>query len=1216
MVVIKSDCCLTPNLFLANPQFYAVMKKFFTGTLCGFCALLCPSLTAQNVWTQHNDQARTGWYPSETVLTTNNVNTNTFGFNFSHQTDDKIVGQPLVVLNVNIPNKGLKDVVFVTTLNNSVYAFDADANANAYWQTNFSQIVAPAPAAVCSTCRPALSSEIHPDLCGGGYGDFNGNMGIISTPVIDTLSGTMFFVTKLSNPNEAGYDNHNWNDPSYPTTFKEYAYTSSGFHQYLHAIDITTGLDRPNSPVEITASAPGTGDGQTSAGIITFNPRTQFNRAGLVLSNGIIYITFAAHCDNNPSHGWVLSYNAGSLTQVHAYCATPNDGRGGIWMSGTAPAVDENGNLYVTTGNALIENPGSENINRINNYPTSVPSVLANRGEGVIELTPDLTISSYFTPYNYIALNDADDDFPTQVMLLPGTGLALTGCKDGNLYVMKKTGLGGYNTSSPNGNLQTVSLGGSATMHSSFGYFGGANPYLYQFSENTQLSAFPVTSSGLGTKITNSTILGPSGYMGGFLSVSSNGTDPSTGILWAYQAENGCNANNTLCGGMLHAVKAGDITTELWNSDMETADKIKYFNKFTCPTIALGKVYIAGNTNQLLCYGLKTNTTCINNIALGDPVTVSSTGSGSAANTVDNNFTTSWASVTPPAGQNATGYIYIDLGNGSANSFDICRIGITWAGNNYARAYNLEVSDDAVTWTTVQSVTNNTADYNEFNSVETGRYVRIDFVTNNYGNSYIIDEIQVFGAPASPCRAPSNLAAASLSATSEQITWDAVAGASYIVKYKSDISQEYLVRNVTTNTINLSALTCGYLYDYSVQSVCGGVPGGISQGSFAPTGCPVTSCDLFPVRYFHLDIGDIGMAGTTCKNGDIYTLQGSGTDIGGISDQFQFAYTYNNNGDYEAYGHLIEQDQVYPNNKLGIMIRDSLTSTSRFAFMASVDNGSNFIFEYRDVAGGPVTTTVLPALYQTPWMKVVKTGTNYTGYSSADNITWTQASPSVNLNFGNDPGSNPDYGMAVTSANNTALSSGQIEQFTFDAADVTPLPVRLLNFTAKDVNNDHVLISWATSMEHLSDYFLVLRSTDNSTFQTIGKVGAVGESEITQYYSLNDNNPAAGINYYRLKEFDKDGKFYLSPVVSVNFDLPAGFEIYPNPAGDFTSVTSQRDPIDEVNLYDVTGKQIQDIRLNAGQMTVKLNVSGLSKGVYFVTVKTGSVIYRQKLIKQ
>src|SRR5450432_3358171 len=452
------------------------MKKSAPVILLCLISLFPNIVLSQNVWTQHNDQGRTGWYPYETTLNTTNVSQNTFGFNFSHLTDDKIIGQPLVILNVNIPNKGLKNVVFVTTVNNSVYAFDADVNADAYWQQNYSNKIAAAPAPDCSNCRPANAGEIHPDLCIGSYSDFSGmntpvdmlgNMGIIGAPVIDTLAGTMYFVTKIVNPNDPGYDNHNW-VPTSIVPYEEYTYPPNGFHQYLHAIDITTGAERSNSPIEINPSLPGTGDGQTSPGIISFNPRSQFNRAGLALANGNVYIAFAAHCDNNPSHGWLISYNSSSLAFVHAFISTPNDGRGGIWMSGTAPAVDESGNLFVTTGNSLNENRTSSEYNTYN----ALPSNSVNRGEGVIKLAPDLTISSYFTPFDYVSLNDADLDFPTQVIIIPNTNLAITAAKDANLYVMDKTGLGGFN-STRNNILQTVNNGSGGSFHSAFAYFGG-----------------------------------------------------------------------------------------------------------------------------------------------------------------------------------------------------------------------------------------------------------------------------------------------------------------------------------------------------------------------------------------------------------------------------------------------------------------------------------------------------------------------------------------------------------------------------------------------------------------------------------------------------------------------------------------------------------------------------------------------------------------------
>src|SRR4030095_1936453 len=238
---------------------------------------------------------------------------------------------------------------------------------------------------------------------------------------------------------------------------------------------------------------------------------------------------------------------------------------------------------YITTGNSLNENKITNNYHTYNSTFATDP---ANRGEGAIKLKSDLTLSSYFTTINYQALNQADKDFPIQVMLLPNTNLAMTGCKDGKLYIMDKMNLGGFDLIQ-NNNLQTITNGG--TMHSSFAYFGGSSPFAYQFSENTQLRAYPVSPAGLGTPVINTVIAGPSGGTGGFLSVSSKGTDPATGILWAYQPITGCNANNNNCHGILHAVNASDITKELWNSDMFATDNIPVFNKFSCPTIALGK---------------------------------------------------------------------------------------------------------------------------------------------------------------------------------------------------------------------------------------------------------------------------------------------------------------------------------------------------------------------------------------------------------------------------------------------------------------------------------------------------------------------------------------------------------------------------------------------------------------------------------------------------
>ena len=1176
------------------------MKKFTHEILC--CLIfLSHSVNAQNVWTQHNDQSRTGWYPYETTLNTSNVNTNTFGLYFQHSVDDRVFAQPLVMMNVNIPGIGIKNVVYVATMNNTIYAYDADVVANVYWQKNYTNKISPS-GPDCSNCRAALPIDMHPSLCGGSYSDFKTQIGIVGTPVIDTTAGTMYFVTKIVNLNDGFLDNTG----TLSSPYQEYKYTSTCFHNYLHAVDITTGAERSNSPVDITASTPGTGDGQTSIGVITFDSRRQLNRAGLVLANGKVYVSFAAHCDFNPSHGWVISYNASNLTFVNSFCATPNDGRGGIWMAGVAPAVDASGNLYVATGNALVEDNASSSHSNYN----SSPVITANRGESIVKLAPDLTISSYFTPFHYKFLNDADLDFPAQVLLLPNTGLAVTACKDDSLYVMNQSNLGGFNSTNNNNVVQRVFVQTGASQHATLAYYGGSTgAYAYQFSENTTLKAYPVSTSGLGPAISNTSILGPTGYSGAYLSTSSNGSDPSTGIIWTYYARNGCSGNCCDCHGLLRAFRADDVTHELWNSDMNALDNITTYNKLSCPTIALGKVYIASNQNMLSVYGLKTNTSCLTNVALNKTVTQTFVGGfgGSLANLVDGDFLSSF-----DVGDKDAISFYVDMGS----TYDFCKVAITWKNNAHAKDFDLQVSDDHITWTTVASYRGNTLDFNEYNGSFTGRYVQfvgLHAVTVPPG--YSISEFQVFGNPASPCRPPANLKATTTSNSTAHISWDAVAGVSqYIIQYHHYLSNSSLTRTVTTNSIDLGALSCGPLYYYTVQADCGAAQSAVSQGSFALTGCPVTSCDLFPVRYFNLDLGDIGVAGSTCKNGNIWTLAGSGNDIGGTSDQFQFAYTQNGIADLDVSGQLTVQDNTNA-SKLGIMIRDSSTNTSRFIMLAHVNSGNKINLEYRAVPAGPTTTIPVMGTFPLPYfMKISKLGTKYTPYISPDGLTWTKVGGPYDLGFGTDPTNAPYYGMAISSLNNNSLSTGSINNFSLVSSGV--LPIRLESFSAESVNNDHVLVSWSTSIEHLVDHFEIQKSVDNSSFQNFALVAAVGESETLKSYSAIDKNPTGGLNFYRLKEVDKDGNFYYSPVVSVKFNQPEGLEIYPNPAGNYTNIISSKGPIQELSVFDVTGKLLRNETLTSGQTRYQLNTSGFSPGVYIITVKTAIVMYRQKLFKQ
>lgn len=516
-----------------------------------------PNPQSVSVPTQHNDNTRAGWNDHETALTTTNVNVQQFGKLFTLAVDGEVYAQPLVVGHVAIG--GGHNVVYVATVNNTVYAFDGD-NGKLYWQKNFTV--------------PGLRPPTRTDMtgaCGGSYQDFSGKIGIVGTPVIDTASGTMYFVARST--------------------------TGAWFVQYLHAVSIVDGREIASSPKVITATTPGTGDGSVN-GRITFDAQRQNQRQGLTLLGGVVYVSFASHCDWGPYHGWILGYDAATLQQQVVYNATPNGYAGGMWESGMGMAADAQGNLYVVTGNGTVGDAGD---------PTSP----TNRAESALKLIPagsTLQVASYFTPYDYQLLNNNDLDYGGMGgFLIPNSGYYLTGAKDGTLYLLNKDGMGGYLPSS-NQVQQVVTLGGSANMHCQAAYYkGSAKEFIYVWSENDPLRAIPFdrASNVLDLQGQLSAGPGPTGQSGAVLSVSSDGSTDGTGILWASYAFSG-DAEHTVSPGILRAFDANDVTRELWNNRQNVArDGAGTYAKFSPPTIANGHVYLPTFSNRVVVYGLR-----------------------------------------------------------------------------------------------------------------------------------------------------------------------------------------------------------------------------------------------------------------------------------------------------------------------------------------------------------------------------------------------------------------------------------------------------------------------------------------------------------------------------------------------------------------------------------------------------------------------------------
>lgn len=521
-------------------------------TVLTFFAVLSLLGSAQvSVTTSRNNNSRDGQNLNETILTPDNVNVAGFGKLFSHVVDGDVYAQPLYVPNVTIPGLGAHNVVYVVTEHDSVYAFDADNNtglsAAALWHRSF---INPkrgiTPVSSLDLSCPTIAPEV----------------GITSTPVIDTAKGTMYVLART----------------------KE----NGSYVQRLHALDITTGAERSSSPVIIRATVAGSGEG-SSQRTITFDPFHEAQRAGLLLQNGGVYIAWASSCDNKPFHGWVMSYDTTTLKQTGVWISTPHGQDGGIWQSGTGLSADSDFNLFFATGN------GSFNSQK-GNFSDSVIKLAPPSGGNAFQ------VADFFTPYDQSIFNSIDSDVGSGgVLLLPDQGqhaphrhLLVQVGKSGCIYLIDRDHMGHYN---PHNNHQIVqdlenAIGGlwaTPAWWNNNVYFGSIDNYLSQFTFD------PVT----GLLSTNAVHLTPTrfSYPGPTPSISADGA--SDAILWVLQTDTFGQGS-----AILHAYDATDVATELYNSSQNSSrDDPGGAIKFTIPTVANGKVYVPA-AHRLTVYGL------------------------------------------------------------------------------------------------------------------------------------------------------------------------------------------------------------------------------------------------------------------------------------------------------------------------------------------------------------------------------------------------------------------------------------------------------------------------------------------------------------------------------------------------------------------------------------------------------------------------------------
>jgi hypothetical protein len=510
--------------------------------------------------TYHNDLSRDGVNAQEYALNTTNVTTSTFGKLFSCAADGAIYAQPLWIANVTVGG-AVHNVIVAATAHDSVYVFDADANpCVTYWHANLLD-----SAHGGTTGETPVPSGITGSLVGLGEGDITPETGVIGTPVIDPATGTIYVVSKSV-------------IASGPT-----------FFQRIHALDLTTGAEKFSGPVVISASVSGTGAG-ASGGNVTFNAGTENQRPGLALVNGVVWVSWASHEDADPYHGWIIGYNAATLAQISPpYNDTPNGDRGGIWMSGGAPAADSANNLYVITGNGTYDGTTA--------FGDSFLKFSASATSG-------LTVTDWFTPADQATLEANDSDFGAggAAILVDQTSgplmhLAIGGGKEGNLFLVNRDNMGKNNAT--NQVVQTVAFGNPIFATPAFWQ---NNLYLAGIGKLQQFTFSPATGmfNGAAASVSSNAFEFP----GATPSVSAQGA--TNGIVWTTDSSAyGASANNmhqTRAAGpaVLHAYPATSLTTELWDSSQAAGgrDTAGDAVKFTVPTVANGKVYVGTRGND------------------------------------------------------------------------------------------------------------------------------------------------------------------------------------------------------------------------------------------------------------------------------------------------------------------------------------------------------------------------------------------------------------------------------------------------------------------------------------------------------------------------------------------------------------------------------------------------------------------------------------------
>jgi hypothetical protein len=504
------------------------------------------ALAQVRVITNRYNQFTTGANTRETTLNSSNVNTSGFGKLCTYYVDGSVYAQPLYLPGVQIFRHGTHNVLYVATMNDKIYAFNADECGPPLWMRDLTDEM------VGITPVPIDDITNNNDL------NLVGNIGIESTPVIDLTENAIYLLART----------------------KE----NGRYFQRLYKLDLQSGTDIAR-PAIIDASVNGSAP-DAVAGIVHFDSKAGNQRPALALVGDKIVIAWASHEDLRPYHGWVMTYDARTLRQSGVLCITPDTGEGGIWQSGRGPTIDEAGNVYFEVGNGGWD--GKRNF-----------------GSSAIKLSLQgsvIAFEDYFTPYDYQTLNSRDADFgSTGPLLVPGLNVLICGSKKGILYLLNPNSLG-HMTPNDGGALQILPVNGGRVMAGPAYWEGPPGPTLFVWCETDFPKAYRFKGRLLEPDPYLKGKVASHGSPGGALTVSSDGAKAGTGILWATISQRSADHGNAL--GVLYAFNA-ETLEEVWNSEQNPKrDRLGTLVKFVPPLVVNGKVYVPNYDNAVNVYGI------------------------------------------------------------------------------------------------------------------------------------------------------------------------------------------------------------------------------------------------------------------------------------------------------------------------------------------------------------------------------------------------------------------------------------------------------------------------------------------------------------------------------------------------------------------------------------------------------------------------------------